>query len=262
MFGNLTTEGLEDQVDRVGGNYGPVDTGIYLMTLKALYAGQSVKGAHSVTVIGDIDGKEYTETIYITNKEGQNWSPHRDNPKKRVPLPGFSVINNILLIVTGRPLAETQFSERKLEIFDFESRKRELKSVQCADGVLGEKVYVGIHNNLVNKNEDDGTGKYVPTAEERNENRIDAVFHPELKITVTEALNASKNGVDPEIDYFNKWEAANKNPDGTPKTRDLRRYGKDGNGGGTPSGNSGAPGAPQAGGTKAASTNSLFGGKK
>ncbi|MFR7882301.1 MAG: hypothetical protein ACLU5J_13140 [Christensenellales bacterium] len=40
--------------------------------------------------------KPYTETIYITNKEGKNYFLNKQDPTKKVPLPGFTLIDDLL----------------------------------------------------------------------------------------------------------------------------------------------------------------------
>ena len=50
LFGNLTTDGLEEAEDRIGG-FQPLDTDIYIGTIKTAYAGQSQGGAHNLSLI-------------------------------------------------------------------------------------------------------------------------------------------------------------------------------------------------------------------
>ena len=70
LFANLSGEGLEESQDRLGG-FSPLDTAIYKAVIKAFYAGASDSGAMNITILADVGGKEYRETIYITNKEGK-----------------------------------------------------------------------------------------------------------------------------------------------------------------------------------------------
>ena len=105
FFKNLSSDGLEEAQDRLGG-YQPLDTDIYHGVIKAMYAGQAASGAMNVTVIVDLNGKEYRETVYITNKNGENFFLNKQDKSKKVPLPGFTTIDDICLIATGSPLAE------------------------------------------------------------------------------------------------------------------------------------------------------------
>lgn len=223
MFGNLTTDGLQESQDRLGG-ISVFNTDIYIGTIKALYAGVSSGGATSVTLIAIINGKEYTETLYVTNKDGKNWFPNKQDPTKKVPLPGFTVVDDICLIATGEPLAVQETEEKVINIWDSEAKKEVPKSVPMIIGALGKPIALGIQKSLANKQKKEGA-EYVPIAETREENHIDKIYHPELKLTVAEA----RAGQD-VAQFWDAWLLKNKD-----QVRDKRTI-KDGE-----AGNSGAP---------------------
>lgn len=249
LFGNLTSEGLEKSQDRLGG-FSPLDSGVYTATIKALYAGQSAGGAMSITLLAELDnGREYRETMYVTNKEGKNFFLNKEDRTKKVPLPGFTAADDICLIATGKPLAEQDSEEKVINVYDFDHKKEMPKAVPMIVEAIGQQVTLGIIKQLVNKNAKQGN-EYVPTAETREENFIDKVFHPTLKLSVAEA----RNGQD-EPKFQEAWIARNKD-----QVRDKRTI-KDGEagsaGGGRPPKAAGA--APAAGGA-APARKSLFGG--
>ena len=246
MFGNLTTDGLQESQDRLGGIQ-VFNTDIYIGTIKALYAGVSSGGATSVTLIAVINGKEYTETLYVTNKDGKNWFPNKQDPTKKVPLPGFTVVDDICLIATGEPLAAQETEEKVIKVWDSEAKKEMPKSVPMIIAALGKPIALGIQKSLANKQKKEGT-EYVPIAETREENHIDKIYHPELKLTVAEA----RAGQD-VAQFWDAWLLKNKD-----QVRDKRTI-KDGE-----TGNSGAPSkAPPKPGTPAVQPErkSLFGKK-
>ena len=244
MFGNLTTDGLQESQDRLGG-ISVFNTDIYIDTVKALYAGKSSGGATSVTLIADLNGKEYTETLYVTNKDGQNWFANKQDNTKKVPLPGFTVVDDICLIATGEPLAAQETEEKVIKVWDNEAKKEMPKSVPMIIAALGKPIALGIQKTLANKQTKVGT-EYVPNAETREENYIDKVYHPEMKLTVAEA----RAGQD-VAQFWDAWLLKNKD-----QVRDKRTI-KDGE-----AGNSGAPSkAPPKPGTPAGQSarKSLFG---
>ena len=244
MFGNLTTDGLQESQDRLGG-ISVFSTDIYIGTVKALYAGKSSGGATSVTLIADLNGKEYTETLYVTNKDGQNWFANKQDNTKKVPLPGFTVVDDICLIATGEPLAAQETEEKVVKVWDSEAKKEMPKSVPMITAALGKPIALGIQKTLANKQTKVGTD-YVPNAETREENHIDKVYHPEMKLTVAEA----RAGQD-VAQFWDAWLLKNKD-----QVRDKRTI-KDGE-----AGNSGAPSkAPPKPGTPAGqpARKSLFG---
>lgn len=236
LFGSLTTDGHEEVTDRLGG-FQPFDTDVYAGNIKAMYAGQSDKGARNVTVIADLGGREYRETIYITNKKGENWFKNKQDPSKKVSLPGFVTIDDICLIATGKPLNEQATEEKVVMVWDRDAGKEIPKTVPMLVDCLNQPIKLGIVRQLENKNESDGNGGYTPTADTREVNFIEKVFHPEMNMTVVEA----KNGAD-SATFHDAWLERNKG-----QVKDKREI-KDGEGGnaGRPAANNNRA-APQAG---------------
>lgn len=235
LFGNLTSEGLEESQDRLGG-FSPLETDIYTGVIKALYGGASAGGAKSVTLIAEFNGKEYKETFYVTNKKGENFFLNKDDNKKKVPLPGFTVVDDICLIATGNPLSAQQTEEKVIKLYDYEQKKEVPTAVPMIMEAIGQKISLGILKILENKNTKVGD-EYVPTAETREINAVDKVFHPEMKLTVAEA----RAGVE-EAKFWDSWSDRNKG-----NTRDKRTL-KEGEAGAATSRPTRAPGAaPSAG---------------
>ena len=162
--------------------------------------------------------------MYVTNKDGKNWFPNKQDPTKKVPLPGFTVVDDICLIATGEPLALQETEEKVIKVWDSEAKKEMPKSVPMIIGALGKPIALGIQKSLANKQTKVGT-EYVPNAETREENHIDKIYHPELKLTVAEA----RAGQD-VAQFWDAWLLKNKD-----QVRDKRTI-KDGE-----TGNSGAP---------------------
>jgi hypothetical protein len=247
LFTNLKSEGLEEAQDRLGG-FQPFDTDIYEASIKLAYAGQSSGGAMNVTLVADIGGREYRETIYVTNKKGENFFLNQNDKSKKVPLPGFTTIEDLCLVTTEKPLAEQTTEEKVVKIYDYELRADAPKSVEVLTELLGKQVYLAIVNQLENKNEKDNAGEYQPIADSRTVNLIDKVFHYPTKMTTVEARNGA------EATFFDKWAERNRG-----QVRDRRTIKDSGEG------SSGRPGRSDSGppksGSSAAPRQSLFGAK-
>lgn len=250
LFGNLTDEGLEKSEDRVGGGYQPKDTDIYHATCMMAYALKSAQGAQGVFLEFKFDdGSTYRETVYVTNKKGENFFLNKDDTSKKVKLPGYVVMNDLCLVMTDKPLAQQDDEEKVVKIYDFETRSDVPKSVPVLVELLGKTVFLAIGNTLENKSKKEGD-KYVPTADERNVNNIEKVFHDPTMLTTTEAENGKTEG-----EFHKSWLERNKGV-----VRDKRTI-KDGQGGttGRPGGATASSGPPSAG--AAAPRQSLFGQK-
>lgn len=197
MFNNLTDTGLEKAEDRLGGGYSVRDTDIYTFKIKAAYAGKSQGGAMNVSLIA-VDGQgEYRETIYITNKKGENFFV-KDG--KKVPLPGFTVINDLCLIATGEPLSEQETEEKVINLYDYEAKKEVPTSVPMIMSLLDAEVSFAIQKVLEDKNVKNAEGEYVPSGETREVNTITKVLHTETKMTVVEAMNGAE-----EAKFWDAW---------------------------------------------------------
>lgn len=245
LFGTLSNDGLEQSQDRLGG-YQPLNTDIYTGTIKAAYAGKSDGGAQSVSLVVSVPGQEYRETVYVTNKLGENFFINQHDKNKKVPLPGFTTIDDVCLIVTGKPLAEQDTEEKVIKLYDKDAQAELPKAVQMLVELLDKPISLAILKQLENKSVKDTAGVYQPTAETMEKNVIEKVFHPEMKITVAEA-RAGKD----KAEFWPAWEERNKG-----KTRDKRKL-KEGEAGapGRPSKPMGAAAAPAA----APARKSLFG---
>ena len=75
MFSNMTTEGMEESKDTLGG-YQPLDSDIYLAKIKTAYITISKNNAMAVNFVADIEGREYREQLWITNSKGENARKH------------------------------------------------------------------------------------------------------------------------------------------------------------------------------------------
>lgn len=208
LFANLKKDGLEKTEDRLGGGFQPLETDIYTMTIKGFYAGQSDGGAKCINIVAlREDGKEYRETVYITNKAGENFFLNKDDKSKKVPLPGFTTIDDICLVTTGKDLSEQLFEEKTIMVYDFDARKDLPKVVMQAVDVVGEKVDLGIYQIQEPKNEkNDQTGNYEPTDKIMTKNVIRKVWNTEARMTVAEA----QNGVEEQGVFWAKWQETHK----------------------------------------------------
>ncbi|MCF8861659.1 ssDNA binding protein [Agrobacterium phage OLIVR2] len=249
---NLTSEGIEEQEDRLGG-FSRKPTSVYEADIKTAYLVKSKHGAHGLNLIATINGQEYREpTIWFTNRNGENFYVDKETKKKK-QLPGFNLVNNLCRLAIDKELHELDTEDKTVKVYDPDEKKELPKSVPCIVELHGAKVLFAIVEQTVDKTEDDGNGNYVPTGEGRDENVIEHVFHYDLRATVNELVAIAKAEQDgktpPKIEFAEKWL---ERYDG--KKRDKRTV-KEGEGAprsGRPSGS-----APQATGGKPA-TSSLF----
>jgi len=237
-------DGAEDNGDRVGG-FEPVASGIYDATIKVAYLGKSEKSdAVSVTVLADLNGRELRETIWVTTGKGDTFYTDKQDPKRKIDLPGFTTVNDLCLLSTGMPLDEQEDVDKVVKVYNPTEKKEVNTPVKAIAGLIGAKVKLGVLRQIVNKQKLNDSGKYENTGETRTENTIDKVFHAESGRTVTEY----KQGIEaPE--FLNAWKERNEGKD-----RNRTKAGADAGAG---SSGTGRPGA--AGNSASQAKKSLFG---
>lgn len=241
MFGNMSTDGLEVQGDRLGGG-GVVDTNYYDAVIKVAYAGKaSSSNAQSITYVLDLDGREMRETQWITNRNGDNFYLSKDGKNTKHLLPGAEIIDELCLVTTGLPLSEQDFEEKIVNIYDFDAKKEVPTAVMVPIAIIGKDVGAAIVRQTVDKQKKEGN-TYVNTGETRDENVVEKFFHAESGRTVTEI----REGIEAPV-HKPKWIEKHAG-----KTRNRAKGAE---------GKTGAPGSKPAGAPGAApkTTPSLFG---
>jgi hypothetical protein len=134
----------------------------------------------------DLAGTEYKETLYVTNKKGENWYPNKQDPKKKEQMMGFIIADDLALLTTGFPLANQSFEEKVVNIYDFDLKKEVPTNVPVIVDMIGKEVSVAIERGTENKQAKDSSGVYQNTAETRDVNNIIKVYHAETGRTVSE----------------------------------------------------------------------------
>lgn len=200
-FSGLNTEKMEDSRDSLGG-FGPRESDAYDATIKAAYSTKSANGALGLGLVLAIDGRDYTETLWVTNRQGQ---PYYTRDDKKIPLPGYTTADEICTLVTGKGLSEQSQEEKVIKLYDFQARSEVPTKVQMLTDLLGGKIRVGLLKTVEDKNTKNDDGSYSPSGETREQNSINKVFHGESRLTVNE-IKASKEA--PE--FHDAWVQKNK----------------------------------------------------
>lgn len=206
LLGNMKSEGLEVQEDRLGG-FQLRKTDIYPAKIKMAYITKSPNGAVAMNLSFDINGTEFRQNgIYFTNRNGENFFYPKDdkgNPDTTKPKqqnPNFALINAMCRLAVGQELHELDdtVEEKTVKVWDSTEKKEINKSLPVVTGLLGAEILIAITEQTVNKSEkNDQTGNYDPIAESRDENIISHFFHFDTKASLNEmdkALKAEAEG--------------------------------------------------------------------
>ena len=123
---------------------------------------------------------------------------------KKVPLPGFVIIEDMCLFATGKSLHEQSTVDKIIEKYDPETSSMQKASVPVVEGLLDKDVLVAISQvkEFKRKKFDDG---YHTISETTEFNEIEKVFHVDKHLTANEVL---KNVEEPA--FYSQWLEAKK----------------------------------------------------
>lgn len=202
------TEGLEQAGDSLGG-FSLLESGLVDAKIKLAYIEIADSGAKAVAFHFEHgNNNQYRETIYFTNKQGQ---PFYERDGKKHPLPGFTTVNDIALLATGKDLESQTFEKQTHKLWSSKSQKEEPREVTVITSLLSQSVTLGIVKRIENKTKkNEQTNKYDPINEKRELNAIDKVFHTDSGKTVSEFKDGTANAT-----FKAAWDGKN-----TGKTQD------------------------------------------
>ena len=191
---------IQEDKDAVGGGGFTVpESGVYDATIKYAYLSQAQSGAGAVNFEFDLNGNTYRETMYVTNRNGQNfYVDKRDGSKKY--LPAYLNVDAIALFATSKPLAELKDQAKVINLYNFEQQKEVPTEVPMLVELLGKKVKLGLIKEKSFKQVKDASGNYVDSDEVRETATINKVFSPKDGRTVNEVRAEQA-----EAEFITKW---------------------------------------------------------
>lgn len=187
MFGkivvpeNLKKESVE--VDRLGGDYKVLESGIYVAQIEHAYvtnsASSEAKGIHlrlkvNASAMGGSEEQTFNQTFWITNREG---APTYTNSKGEVKLlAGFQKMNAFFHLFLGMDITAYSFHKRTFKLYNPELKEEVPTEVDAIPELIEGYIGIAVQKLRVNKQEKDSNGVYQNTNEERFINEIDKFF--------------------------------------------------------------------------------------
>lgn len=212
-FDNLKTSiEVEDDKDVLGGGGFLVESGVYDTVIDMAYLDKSVGGATSFNAVFKTkEGATIKQTIYITNKKGENTYLEKDRKTKELTgksryMPGFTIVNAICTLAIGKEISDAadESEIKTIMVFDFKQMKEIPQEKQVLTSLIGQKVTLGIFKQIVDKTADDGNGNWLPTGETKEENEIKKVFRTSDGLTTVEVTAEAS-----EPSFKKAWEEKN-----------------------------------------------------
>ncbi len=204
LLSNLSvTDDIEVGTDTIGGgSNGPLESGVYDATVKAVYFKNSKGGALAANVHLDINGREVRQQLWIQSgdaKGNRNFYTTKDGKKRY--LPGFELFRSLTLMATNKEPSALDLEDGIMKLWDSEAGAEKPSEVPMARELTGAQVQVGMFKQTVDKNVQADDGSYVPSGETRDENEIDKFFDQATGRTLVEAMAGL------EAKFINDWTA-------------------------------------------------------
>lgn len=201
LFNKIDIANLGIPEDTLGGTFTVLDSDIYKVRIKAAYSHKYAEGrAGTFSVICDIDGEEYTETLYVSTKEGKGY--YVKDGKQR-PLAGLNMAKSICALGAEVDVKDIKTELKTLDVYNPDKKEKCATEVEVYPDLTDATLYLAIAKELTDKVEWNGS-EYVPTGESRTVNHIQAVFDGKTKQTYRERAE----GKDPV--HFDEWLKHNK----------------------------------------------------
>lgn len=196
LFSGLGTEGLEKDKDVVGGGSRKLNSNIYPGVIKAVYITRTKNNGMMANMMFIPEGSdtEYRESFFIANEKGQNYF---EKEGKKFPYPGFTVIDDICTIVTGKPLNQQESEDKVFKLYDYDIKQEVPTTVPVISNLLGSNITLVIRENQEFKQvKQDGV--YVDTDELISTNEV-------LKALYEDGSTVSEKSTNSEAVYAEAW---------------------------------------------------------
>jgi hypothetical protein len=203
MLGNLTTDAsIEEESDRLGGGFQPLESGLYSLKVKLAYITLSAGKAMALNVkFITEDGKELRQQLWMTSGEVKGCKNFYVKDGKKYYLPGFNAANALALMTTGKEIGTLKTTKKTIPLYNFDAKKEVPTEVDVLMDLTDKDIIGGVLLQKEDKKaKNPQTAEYEPTGETRMVNEIDKFFHFGTGLTVAEAKAKQKDPV-----FKNKW---------------------------------------------------------
>lgn len=204
IFDKVDESKFAKDEDIVGG-FSPLATNVYSGKIKLVYMGQSNKGAECVTVVLDIEGREYRETIYVSSapvpeKDGKPAQPAKyyyTRNDKEYPMPGLRTLMDICELSAGKSFKKVgeSLQDKLVKVYDYDQKKEVPKNVPVITDLIDKPIMVAIRHTQ--------EPKYNDASKIIDKNDIAKIFDPQTGKTLTEKLEDKEPLFKEE--WLNKW---------------------------------------------------------
>ena len=200
FFSDIQTAQVEESKDTLGGSFAPLPSGVYEATIKYAYAGESKRGAKSITFGFQVGDKEFNETMYITNAKKQTYY---EKDGKKYQMVGYELAESISLLSVGKKLPDLTVADKVIELYDYDTKSKKPTKVNMFTDLIGKDIKLGLHHIKEFKKVKQGN-EYVNSSDIREYNAVNKAFRVKDDKTVNE-IRAKKDNAEFMQEWSNKW---------------------------------------------------------
>lgn len=208
-----STTAVTEERDVLGGRL-ILESNVYPVEIKEAFIYSNDSGSTACRISAKLeDGKDYTTDLWISDKKGNNYFVDKKTKEQRL-LPGYIMLNSLLLLVAGKTLDAIDGDDdyEALELTEKVAKvsKDKNQTVEVLDDLTGVNSLFAIQKIRKNKTVKQGN-EYVPTNEIVFDNELVKVFsaHPDSHgLTVSECEAEAE-----EAEFLTKWLERNKGKD-------------------------------------------------
>lgn len=200
-----TDDSIQTERDSVGASFGPVDSGLYNMTVSLAYLKTAASGALALALELKSDaGQVVRQDFWMTSGTAKGGKNYYEKDGEKRYLPGFTMANSLSLLTVGKEIGQHETETKVINLYSSEAKAEVPTKVEMFTDLLGKEVIAGVIRQTVDKNVKDGAGNYVPSGETRDENEVDKFFRMRDRMTTAEIRAQAESAT--FIDTWNeKW---------------------------------------------------------
>ena len=185
----------------------PLASDIYNLIIKHAYVTKAKSGAMAVNLLLTTPAdREIKMTEYITSGDAKGNKTFYEKDKKdgsgkeQFNLPGFSLIDALSHIVTGKSILSATSEKKSIKLYDFDSKAEKVTEVDMLIDLVGKPVCGAVLHQIQDKTAKNAqTGEYEATGKVYATNVVDKFLSPDERKTSTEI----KNNI--PADFAEKW---------------------------------------------------------
>lgn len=197
-----TDDSIQTERDSVGSSFGPIDSGLYNMTVSLAYLKTAGSGALALALELKSDaGQVVRQDFWMTSGTAKGGRNYYEKDGEKHYLPGFTMANSLSLLTVGKEIGQLETETKVINLYSSEAKAEVPTKVEMFTDLLGKEIIAGVIRQTVDKNVKDSAGNYVPSGETRDENEVDKFFRMRDRMTTAEIRAQAEKAT-----FIDTWE--------------------------------------------------------